>query len=69
MGRKARPRVWRDWYVTETGGKMHKLCPVRDGIEAASAALEDYLARVEKDREEARRAGLAPICHHCAGAM
>ncbi len=59
MGRKARPRVWRDWYVTEAGGKgIHKLCHVTKGYDEAVDELDRYVAGVEKENEEARQAGL-----------
>ena len=46
MGRKARPRVWRDWYVSEAGGQgIHKLCLVSDGYDKAEEGLIDILAR------------------------
>ena len=59
MGRNARPRVWRDWIVTEAGGRgMHKLCPVADGPGKAEAELEKYLAGVEQEQQTAKDAGL-----------
>lgn len=51
MGRKARPYVWRDWYVTEAGGQgIHKLCPITDGIDKAKDELERWLGRVDIHR-------------------
>jgi len=59
MGRKARPRVWRDWYVTEAGGQgMQKLCPVSEGLRQAKKKLEKILEKNEEERREARRLGL-----------
>jgi integrase len=59
MGRKASPRIWRDWYVTEAGGKgIHKLCLVSEGADKAGDVLEQYLDGLKKEREGARSAGL-----------
>lgn len=59
MGRKARPRVWREWYVTESGGQgIHKLCLVSEGVEKAEEELSLYLDKVKKDRQREKDAGL-----------
>jgi integrase len=59
MGRKARPYIWRDWYVTEAGGKgIHKLCPVADGIDKAVDELERWQEKCRKEKEAAAEAGL-----------
>jgi len=59
MGRKASPRVWRDWYVTEAGDQgIHKLCLVSEGRKKAREAMKAYLEGVEKDRERAKEQGL-----------
>src|SRR5262249_18199240 len=51
--------VWRDWYVTEAGGKgIHKLCLISDGYSTAKERLRAYLEDVEKERREARGAGV-----------
>jgi integrase len=52
MGRRATPRVWRDWFVTEAGGRgIHKLCPLTDGKAQAQRLLHDYLSGVNKERD------------------
>src|SRR5688572_9559942 len=43
MGRRACPRVIRGWYVTEAGGRLHKLCPEADGMRRAREELTNYL--------------------------
>jgi integrase len=59
MGRKAKPRVWREWYVSEAGGQgMHKLCLVSEGPEKAEDELERYLEGLKKDQQQAKEAGL-----------
>jgi integrase len=59
MGRKATPRIWRDWYVTEAGGKgIHKLCLILEGLDKAQDALGLYQDGLEKEKKEAREAGL-----------
>jgi hypothetical protein len=59
MGRKARPYIWRGWYVTEAGGKgIHKLCPVADGIDKAEEELERWVEKCRKEKEGAAEAGL-----------
>lgn len=58
MGRKASPRVWREWYVTEAGGKMQKLCRVSEGEKKASEKLDEYLAGQKKERQQAKDQGL-----------
>jgi integrase len=59
MGRRARPRVWRDWFVTEAGGSgIHKLCPVAAGYRKAEEELDRYLKGVEEQRRKAEAAGL-----------
>lgn len=53
MGRKARPYIWRDWYVTESGGKgIHKLCLVSEGIDKAEDALEKWLEQCRKEKAD-----------------
>ena len=39
MPRPAKPYPCRGWYVTNLGGKRHRLCPVEDGSRAAAEAL------------------------------
>lgn len=46
MPRIARPRPWRQWYVTDIGGTRHKLCLITDGLAAAREVLDRL--RVEK---------------------
>jgi integrase len=59
MGRKARPYVWRDWYVTEAGGQgIHKLCPVADGIKKAEGELERWLEHLRQKKKAADASGL-----------
>ena len=59
MGRKAKPRVWREWYVSEAGSAgIHKLCLVSEGFEKAEDELERYLDGLKKDRQQAKEAGL-----------
>jgi integrase len=58
MGRKARPRVWREWYVTEAGGKMQKLCLVTEGEKKASKVLDEYLAGLTNERQQRKDQGL-----------
>ncbi len=59
MGRKAKPRVWREWYVSEAGGTgIHKLCLVTEGLEKAEDELDRYLDGLKKDRQKAKEAGL-----------
>lgn len=59
MGRKATPRKWRDWYVTEAGGQgMKKLCPISDGMKKAKTKLAEHLESIEEEKKEAKRAGL-----------
>lgn len=59
MGRKAQPRIWRDWYVTEAGGQgIHKLCQVTGGLRKAKQLLDDYLYQLRKEREDAEKNGI-----------
>lgn len=59
MGRKAKPRVWREWYVSEAGGAgVHKVCLVSEEIEKAEDELERYLDGLKKDQQQAKEAGL-----------
>ena len=39
MPRTAQPYLSRGWYVTNLGGKRHRLCPEADGLRAAREAL------------------------------
>lgn len=62
MGRKASPRVWREWYVTEAGGDgIHKLCLLSDGVKKAKQLLDDYLFQQRKQKEEDEKNGLVQI--------
>jgi hypothetical protein len=59
MPRQAAPRVWRQWYVTEAGGKgLHKLCLITDGKTRAKDALKTWLAQCREEQNEAQAAGL-----------
>lgn len=46
----AKPRIWRDKYVTEAGGKMKVLCLVTDGIAFARKQLAIHLAQLEQEK-------------------
>ena len=46
MPRIAKPRPWREWYVSDIGGTRHKLCPISEGLAKAQEALDRL--RVEK---------------------
>lgn len=39
MPRPAKPYLYRGWYVTNLGGKRHRLCPEGDGLNEARDAL------------------------------
>jgi hypothetical protein len=47
MPRPAKPYLCRGWYVTNLGGKRHRLCPEADGLRAA----RDALARLRQEVE------------------
>jgi hypothetical protein len=62
MGRKAKPRAWREWYVTEAGGDgIHKLCLLSDGMKKAKELLDDYLFQQRKQKEEDEKNGIVKI--------
>lgn len=55
MPRIAKPRKWRDKYVTEAGGKMKVLCSISQGMTVARKKLAKYLAELEQEKEHRRQ--------------
>jgi integrase len=47
MPRPAKPYLCRGWYVSNLGGKRHRLCPEADGLKAARDALLRLQQEVE----------------------
>ena len=47
MSRPAKPYLCRGWYVTNLGGKRHRLCPEADGLRASRDALFRLQQEVE----------------------
>ncbi len=50
MPRQAKPYLCRGWYVTNIGGKRHRLCREADGLKAARDALQRLRVEIDDNR-------------------